>query len=188
MKKLLLMLLIVILVGVNAHAQEGANKNKEEQPKSKNELFQKRSGSLITTTTYNLGNVASVDFSIRLAKDELSGEKLSFLILETKYYSSYSDSQTYPVGLDDDEVVAAIKALEYIRDNLITSTPEHYTETTFKSRDGARVGAFVSDKKWKLYVKTNTSSQSLKTFDTSKLGDFIDKLKEASGKISELSK
>ncbi|MDO4691890.1 MAG: hypothetical protein Q4A64_03345 [Porphyromonadaceae bacterium] len=186
MKKLLLMLLAVMLVGVNAHAQEVANK--EEQTKSKNELFQKRSGSLITTTTYDLGNVASVDFSVRLAKDELSGEKLSFLILETKYYSSYSDSQTYPVGLDDDEVVAAIKALEYIRDNLITNTPEHYTETTFKSRDGARVGAFVSDKKWKLYVKTNASSQSLKTFDTSKLGDFIDKLKEASGKISELSK
>lgn len=184
MKKLLLMLLAVVLVGANAYAQEP----KEEQPKSKNELFQRRSGSLMTTTTYNLGSVASVGFSVRLAKDELTGEKLSFLILKTEYYSSYSDSQTYSVGLDDDEVVAAIKALEYIQENLIASTPEHYIETTFKSRDGAKIGAFTDNKKWKIYVQTTYSSRSIKTFDTSKLGDFIDKLKEASAKIAELSK
>jgi hypothetical protein len=181
MKKLILLFLIALTTGI-CNAQ-----NVEKAPKSESKAvsFSSRNGSLITKTFYKLDKIGSIEFEVLLLKDEVVKDKIACLRVKT---SSYTTKDTYIGTLDYDELDACIKALNYIKDNLVTTTPTNYIESEYKSKDGVCFGTYFNDNgKWVIYVQPKSySSYALKTITVDELGTLISRLKEASTKIKEV--
>lgn len=179
MKKILVCLLIAVLA-IPTFAQS-AEKDKSD---SKAVAFSSRQGALITKVYYPLGNVKGVDFEVLLMVDELKNEKMACLRLKT--YSSVTEDD-YIGTLDVDEIDACAQSLAYIKDKMLPTIPEMYTECEYKSKDGIRVGAFSSNKGWSTFVYTKSyTSRSAKFLKGDDLPVIIKKLADAQQKIKEI--
>lgn len=181
MKRILFFLLVAVLA-VPTFAQS-LEKDKSD---SKAVAFSSRQGSLITKVYYPLGDVKGVDFEVLLLIDELKNEKMACLRLKT--YSSATEDD-YIGTLDADEIDACIQSLTYIKDKMLPTTPEMYTECEYKSKDGIRMGAFWGSKGWSTFVYTaGYTSRSAKFLKEADLPVIIEKLNSAKGKIVEVQK
>lgn len=185
MKKIALILL-TLSISLVSFAQDKEQENKSE---SKTLEFMSKGGSLIKKEFYDLGSVKGVKCQVLIITDLLSDTKMGCLRLETRYSgSSYSSSQTYIGTLDYDEIGDCLASIDYIRDNIIPSTPSTYTETTYKTRDNIEVGAYYSDKsaKWIAYVYTkNYTSRSAEFFDSESLLSLSELMQTAKNMIAE---
>lgn len=179
MKKFLFSLLVAVLA-IPAFAQS-LEKDKSD---SKAVAFSSRQGALITKVFYPIGDVKGVNFEVLLMVDELKQEKIACLRLKT--YSSVTEDD-YIGTLDADEIDACMQSLAYIKDKLLPTTPEMYTECEYKSKDGIRMGAFSSSKEWSSFVYTKSyTSRSAKFLKEEDLPVIIEKLSEAKQKIAEV--
>lgn len=185
MKKFVLVLL-ALSVSLMSFAQDKEQENKSE---SKTLEFMSKGGSLIKKEFFDIGSVKGVKCQVLIITDLLSDTKMGCLRLETRYSSSsYSSSQTYIGTLDYDEIGDCIASIDYIRENIITSTPPTYTETTYKTRDNIEVGTYYSEKsgKWMAYVYTkNYTSRSAEFFDSSSLLSLSTLMTTAKNMITE---
>lgn len=179
MKKFLFSLLVAVLA-IPAFAQS-LEKDKSD---SKAVAFSSRQGALIAKVFYPIGDVKGVNFEVLLMVDELKQEKIACLRLKT--YSSVTEDD-YIGTLDADEIDACMQSLAYIKDKLLPTTPEMYTECEYKSKDGIRMGAFSSSKGWSSFVYTKSyTSRSAKFLKEEDLPVIIEKLSEAKQKIAEV--
>ena len=186
MKKFLLAVLSVLLLSLPmAFAQQ----KPEEQSSSKTLEFMSSNGAFLVKEFYDLTPVRDVDCKVLIITDMVSGKKIGCMRLQTEYRSSSSySSDTYIGTLDSDELDACIKSLTFLKDNLLNSSPETYTEAEYSSRDKINIGAYYSTerKQWKAYVQTKSySSRSMKFFDAESLENLKQQMEKAKALIAE---
>ena len=173
MKRFLFMMAVLFLA-FSANAQ--GNKQEEVSKSETVQLLQK-DGVLLRKDFYDIGKVEGVTFQNIIITDISTGEKTGALRLETSYYSSIG-TDTYIGTLDFDELEGCIKSLTYIKDNVITSLPEYYTECEYKTKDGVSLGAFIRTTKkerfWRIYIQTRSyTNRSQEFLDSEKLNEVI---------------
>ena len=185
MKKLFFLLVLLCSVAVS-NAQE----KETEKSQSKAILFEQGIGSLIKKDFYDLPKVCGVENQVLILTDILTGTKIGCLRMETKYRSSYS-TDTYVGTLDFEELDAVIKSISYIKETILPTTPDVYSEIVFKSKDGVKLGTYFNQKtrKWVVFIYTKSyTSRSAKYFDETELSEMIEIMKTAKSKIQELTK
>jgi hypothetical protein len=134
-----------------------------------------------------MGKVKGVKCEILILTDIVNQTKLGCLRLETTYSSSYS-SDSYVGTLDYDEIDACVKSLQYIKDNMLPSSPSVYTEAEFKTRDGVKFGAYfnINKSKWNAFVYTKGyTSRSAEFFDSSNIDSLIEVMNKSKVMIQE---
>ena len=198
MKKLFILLVLLCSVAVS-NAQE----KETEKSQSKAVLFEQSIGSLIRKDFYDLPKVRGVENKVLILTDILTGKKIGCLRIETKPFSS--SNTTYVGTLDFEELDAAIKSLSYIKETILPTTPDIYSEIEFKSKDGVQLGTYFNEKtkKWVVFIwireysenplKANvepkcSSRKSALHCDVTQLSRMIENLKRAKSKIQELTK
>lgn len=184
MKKLFILLVLLCSVAVS-NAQE----KETEKSQSNAVLFEQSIGSLIRKDFYNLPKVRGVENQVLILTDILTGKKIGCLRIETKPFSS--SNETYVGRLDFDELDAAIKSLSYIKETILPTTPDVYSEIVFKSKDGVQLGTYFNEKtkKWVVFIYTKSyTSRSAKYCDETELSEMIEIMKTAKDKIQELTK
>ena len=179
MKKLVLFLSLAFL-SVCSFAQD---KVKEDVPESKSDAvaFLTKEGTFLKKDFYDLKTVKGVEFQVLVMTDVNNGKKIACLRLITKYKGSYS-SDTYIGTLDYDELDECINALTHISNVLMPTTPETYTEVSYKTKDGVEIGAYceAGKNKWTIFVKTKSyTSRSTEWFGSDNLPILISRLTEA---------
>lgn len=180
MKNVLFMMATIFLT-ISANAQ--ANKQEEVSKSETVQLLQK-DGVLLRKDFYDIGKIEDVTFQNIVITDISTGEKTGALRIETHFYSSSLGVETYIGTLDFDELEGCIKSLTYIKDNVITSLPETYTECEYKTKDGVSLGAFVRTTKkardWRIYIQTRSySDRSQEFLDSDKLIEVISLLNKS---------
>ena len=196
MKKLFILLVFLCSVAVS-NAQE----KETEKSQSKAVLFEKSIGSLIRKDFYNLPKVSGVENNVLILTDILTGTKIGCLRME--YYDDYNDLRAGYI--DFEELDAAIKSLSYIKETILHTTPDVYTEFSFKSKDGVQLGTYFNEKtqKWVVFIclrkwadflvevnaepKCSSRKYALHC-DVTQLSRMIENLKRAKSKIQELTK
>lgn len=99
---------------------------------------------------------------------ETGSEYLAVRITTGYYTSQYSNGEAIGV-MDADEVDGAIKALQYIKENI--NSLKDYSEIVYKASSGMEVGAYYSSTESKIYVKIN--SNATKFYSTVKIDELI---------------
>lgn len=165
MKKLFLLFLFLPIL---AYSQE-----KEPESKSKTIEFTSKEGALYQKEFEDIGKTGGVIFKNIYITDLIGNRVISALRLENSYYIGSGNSIDYVGTLDADELEGCIKALKYLKDNILTATPSLYTEIEYKSRDGVLIGAYSSKGSWTLFIQTKSYTQ--KSLTSIKIGE-IDNL------------
>ena len=184
MKKLFFLLVLLCSVAVS-NAQE----KETEKSQSNAVLFEQSIGSLIRKDFYNLPKVRGVENQVLILTDILTGKKIGCLRIETKPFSS--SNETYVGRLDFDELDAAIKSLSYIKETVLPTTPDVYSEIVFQSKDDVKLGTYFNEKtkKWVVFIYTKSYTSRSATFcDETELSEMIEIMKTAKDKIQELTK
>ena len=184
MKKLFILLVLLCSVAVS-NAQE----KETEKSQSKAILFEQGIGSLIKKDFYDLPKVCGVENQVLILTDILTGTKIRCLRMETKPFSS--SNETYVGTLDFEELDAVIKSISYIKETILPTTPDVYSEIVFNSKDGVKLGTYFNQKtrKWVVFIYTKSyTSRSAKYFDETELSEMIEIMKTAKSKIQELTK
>ena len=195
MKKLFILLVLLCSVAVS-NAQE-----KETENRSKAALFEESKGSLIRKDFYNLPKVGGLENNVLILTDIFTGTKIGCLRME--YYDDYNDLRAGYI--DFEELDAAIKSLSYIKETILPTTPDVYSEIVFKSKDGVQLGTYFNEKtqKWVVFIwlrkwadflvevnaepKCSSRKYALHC-DVTQLSKMIENLKRAKSKIQELTK
>ena len=183
MNKVLLFVLAAF-VTVAGYAQTKASEDKSE---SKTLEFMAQGSSLIKKEFYDLETVKGVKCQVLIVTNLLQNTKLGCLRLETTY-TGYSTSDTYIGTLDYDEIDDCITSINYIKENILPSVPETYTETAYSTRDKIQVGAYYNEKKlaWTAYVYTKSyTSRSAEFFDSASLTSLVEVMTKAKEMIAE---
>lgn len=184
MKKWILALIVAIFASMTAFAQEQA-KDAIPESKSKAVEFLKADGSLLIKEFYDLDIIKGVECQVLVITNVVTKKKLGCLRLETRYSSSYS-KDSYIGTLDSDELDACIQSLQYIKDTLLPSTPEVYTEVEYKTNDGVKFGAYYANNKWTAYVYTKGyTSRSAAFLNAENIDKFIEVMRHAKALIAE---
>ena len=199
MKKLFILLVLLCSVAVS-NAQE-----KETENRSKAALFEESKGSLIRKDFYNLPKVGGLENNVLILTDIFTGTKIGCLRMTTKYHKYDDKYDTYAGYIDFEELDAAIKSLSYIKETILYTTPDVYTEFSFKSKDGVQLGTYFNEKtqKWVVFIwlrkwadflvevnaepKCSSRKYALHC-DVTQLSKMIENLKRAKSKIQELTK
>lgn len=183
MKKLFLSLLAISL-SVSSFAQTQATGDVPAS-QSKAVEFMAVDGTFLIKEFYDLPKVKGVGCTVLIMTNVVSGKKMGCFRLETQYHSQYSND-SYIGTLDSDELDACIQSLEYIKNILLISTPEIYTEATYKTRDGVKLGAYFSKSKWTAYVYTKShTSRSAEFLDVASIDSFITVMQQAKSLIED---
>ena len=144
-------LFVVIVMAFTCVSAMSQIKNAEETL-SNAELFSVKSGTLIEKQFIDIGKVKSVEVKVLKIKDLNDDKTISALRFEYEAVGKYS-SDTKIAMLDIDEIEGLVISIKNIQSKVFPSTPETYTEVTYRSRSGFEAGAFYSDSKWKTYLK-----------------------------------
>lgn len=185
MKKLFVVMFACTLLSVPTLSY--AEEQNEEVSKSTTIEFLGKDGALILKEFYPSSKVGGVDFQVLILSDVVNREKIGCLRVETSYYSQYS-SDTYTGTLDNDELSACIQSLTHIKNSVLPTTPQNYTECEYQTRDGVKFGAYYDVKKaiWKVYVQPKKySSRSIAYLNNSDLDKIIMILGNAQSTIQE---
>lgn len=176
MKKILL--LSMLLLSGLAYAQE-----KEEESNSKAVEFLSKDGTFMKKEFYELPQIGIGQFKLEsnvlIITDMITGYKMGCLRLST--FSNLGGSTDEYIGtLDKDELDACIQCLELMQTDILTTKPEVYTETNYRTLDGVTIGSYYSNKTWTVFVRTKEyTSRSLTTIgNVPKLIDNFKKAKE----------
>lgn len=184
--KNLLLFIVLMLVCTSSFSQE-----KKEEEKSKSEVveFLQKDGVLLEKNFFDIGKVSGVKFQTIVITDLISKKKVGALRIETSHYSSIG-TDTYIGTLDFDEIDACLKSLEYIKTNILPTTPTVYTECEYKTKDGVKMGVFWSEGKkeaaWSLYIQTKSYTNRSNAFiSNDKLDEIMDMMKKSADNLKE---
>lgn len=179
-----------LLLAVSLSASSFAQTQEEDVPASKSKAveFMAGDGAFFIKEFYDLPKVKGVDCKVLIITNVVSGEKMGCLRLETQYRSQYG-SDNYIGTLDSDELDACIQSLEYIKNRLLISSPEVYTEAEYTTRDGVELGAYFIKSKWTAYVYTKSyTSRSAEFLDAVTIDSFISVMQQAKSLIENKTK
>lgn len=182
MRKIIFIILSVVLVCNTSFAQDVKNESK-----SKSIEFMAECGNLIKKEFYDLPGIKGITNQVLIITDVLSGKKIGCMRIETSYYNGRS-SDSYVGTLDYEELDACIKSLTYIKDELLQTKPEVYTETEYKTLDNLKLGAYYSEEKnkWMAFIYTKGyTSRSAEFIDSSNIVTFINIMNQAKAMIAE---
>jgi len=154
MKKLFLSLLLISFSAL-LFAQETKN---EPVSQSKSIEFLSNKGLFVLKEFYDLGKIKG----IHIYKDIYSEMDCEVLIItdiknNTKMSCLRLKQDKYVGTIDADELDECIQTLEYISNNLLSTTPTVYTEVEYISRDFVKIGAFYN-KGWRIVVYLSPNS------------------------------
>lgn len=124
------------------------NESETKKSQSKLEAFTGKSGTLIKKEFTDIGAVKNCHVQVLKVTDLISGESFSGVKLEVP--ATYEDKTTL---LDSDELSGLLNSLNLIKDKILNTTPEIYTEIVYKSRGGFQAGCFRSKNDWSLFLK-----------------------------------
>lgn len=119
---------------------------------SQAEKFSSKAGTLIQREFIDVGRISKAEVKIIRYTDLISSESVSSVRFELEVASSYS-KDTKIAALDSDEIDGLIKSIITMKDKVFPSTPENYTEVSFRSRGGFEAGCFWSKGDWSTYLK-----------------------------------
>jgi hypothetical protein len=146
MKKVILLAMFAVVSTCTFSQQEKASEL------SNAEKFSERSGSLIQKVYIELGTLKKCEIKVVNYTDLISNTKTAALKLEYAVATTYG-SDTKVAVLDADEIDGLMKSIKIMQEKVMVSTPELYTEVSFRSRGGFEAGCFVSKDKWSTYLK-----------------------------------
>lgn len=183
MRKILFLLVAFVLSANVSFAQDS-----KDESKSKSVEFMAGCGSLMKKEFYDLPKVKGVENQVLIMTNVLNGKKMGCLRLETSYYNGRS-SDSYIGTLDYEELDACIKSLTYIKDKLLLTSPDVYTEVEYKTLDNLKLGAYYSKGKWTAFIYTKGyTTRSADFLDASNIASFIDVMTQAKSMIVEKTK
>lgn len=116
------------------------------------EKFSERSGTLVQKVFVEIGSLKKCEMKVINYTDLISGTKTTALKLEYTVASSYG-TDTKVAILDADEIDGLMKSIKIMQEKVIVTTPDLYTEVSFRSRGGFEAGCFVSKGSWSTYLK-----------------------------------
>jgi hypothetical protein len=145
MKKVILFLFVSLATSVFAQEKKAAELSNAEQ-------FSERSGTLIQKVFVEIGTLKKCEMKVVNYTDLISGTKTAALKFEYAVASSYS-TDTKMAVLDADEIDGLMKSIKIMQDKVMVTTPDVYTEVSFKARGGFEAGCFVSKGTWSTYLK-----------------------------------
>lgn len=189
MKKLLFVLASLTMLAFTAYAQDKQNEENEDGSKSKTVELLQKDGILLKKDFYNIGKVGEVDFENIVLTDVSTGNKTGALRIKTYYYSSVG-LDTYIGTLDYEELAGCIKALEYIKNSIITSMPENYVECEYRTKDGVCLGSYLKankkNKEWRIYIQTKRyTNRSQEFLGIDKIDEIISLLNKSLENLNE---
>jgi hypothetical protein len=187
MKRVIFYAFLMALGGVAAFSQEAETKP-EPEGKSNATIFLSTSGTFIKKEYHPIGTAKAFDFEVLVLTDVLSSEKMACLKIKTIAQTpSQPLADEYADTLDADEVEECIKSLMYIKNNLMASKPQVYTECEYRSREGLKFGAFWNSRNtWSVYFYMN-AQKSFQSLSAADLDAMLLKLIEAKAKIESLT-
>jgi hypothetical protein len=183
MKIYIFTLSVILAFAISVFGQVVAKPTPEKE-QSKIEAFSARSGSLMQRQFIKLGDLqGGVNIQIYRLTDLLSKTTISGVRFEYEVKSSYSTDTKIAV-LDADEVDGLIKSIEALQTTIFPTTPDTYTEITYRSRGGFEAGAYFADAKWKTYLKLEKyDSKSIVFMRIEDLTELLAILKQAKVKL-----
>ena len=193
MKKAILTVFLALLAVPYSFAQDQSGKDGQES-KSKAVEILNSNGSFLLKEFFDLGKIKGVENEVCIVTNVVTGHKIGLLRLETSYKSlSSSSAETFTGVLDFDELDDCIMCFEYIKNTLLPSTPEVYTEARYKTADGVELGAYSDidkgGKEWKVYVKTKSYTyRSIAFLSSDNIDALIAVFKQAKSLIEEKTK
>lgn len=167
MLRSVLALIFVIVSLIPSIAQD---KKEAEQAQSNFDKFTSRSGILFQRQYTDIGKVRGMDIKVLVVTDLLNTKAKSSCVrfeMETGLRVTRSEITT----LDIDEVDGLIASLRYLKSTVFNTTPDRYTEITFRSRGGFEAGAFYARGSWTPYIyvsrynKDSMFASSMQEFD-----------------------
>ena len=181
MKKLILMLAMVLPICVFAQENEIESKSKTV------ELLEKQ-GVLLRKDFYDIGIVDKVLFQTLIVTDMTTKEKTGALRIEIE-----NEGVSYIGTLDYDELSGCIASLEYIRDNILIESTQHYMECEYQTKDNVEIGVYCREsfvnkaqRIWTFYIKTKSYTlRSMKAMKSDKINDVIDYMRKAKQSLDE---
>jgi len=179
MKRLLILVIIGIL-SISSYSQE-TTRVKEL---SNAEKFSDRSGTLMKKEYINIGSVKKCDIKVVYYTDLIGGQKTTAIRFEYTYVSSYT-SDTKIAVLDADEIDGLIKSINIISETIFPTTPENYSEISFRSRSGFESGCYSSNGSWSTFMKLERyDSNSLVFMEKEDFAIFAELLQKAKSKMN----
>lgn len=161
----------------------------QEKEKAKNEsnmeLFSAKTGTLIESSTKEIGKIGGTTIKTSIITNLISNEKVKGLRFEKSSTKQYgSDAINF---IDEDEIVGILKSIEIIKSKIIPTTPSNYKEIRFKSRSGFEFGCYWSTDKWSYYLQVDKyKSDSMSFLKTEDLEKFETIIKDGLEKIKTL--
>ena len=140
--------LTLIFIAKNSFSQI----NEDMKSISNAEKFSAKAGLLIKKEFIDIGAINKAEIKVVHYTDLISNETISSVRFEMETASSYS-SDTKIATLDSDEVKGLINSIKMMQENVFFSTPNNYTEVSYKSRGGFEAGCYWSKDDWKPYLK-----------------------------------
>ena len=126
--------------------------NEDMKSISNAEKFSAKAGLLIKKEFIDIGAINKAEIKVVHYTDLISNETISSVRFEMETASSYS-SDTKIATLDSDEVKGLINSIKMMQENVFFSTPNNYTEVSYKSRGGFEAGCYWGKDDWKPYLK-----------------------------------
>lgn len=155
MKNIVFLSTFLFFFSIGCHAQSEIAIKSD----SKITAFRDQYGSLMKEETYNLGEINRIKYDVIVYTDLIKNEKVAGLQVTT------SDSRYSYFGyLDSDEIDAAVQTLNYIRDNILGTTPSVPTKIEYNTRDKVRIGISAeANGNWVAYVFAHSYDKNTKT-------------------------
>lgn len=185
MRKILLIVLSFVLVANTSFAQDTKEESKRESFE-----FMGKYGSFVQKEVYDLDSpkIKGIDIQVFIATNVISGIKSGCMSIETHYFNGHS-LDPYTGILEYVELDACIKALTYIKDELLLTQPEVYTEIEYQTLNNLKFGAYYSKNKWTVFIYANESiSNSAVFINPSNIATLIDIMNQAKAMIAEKTK
>lgn len=146
--------------------------------------FSAKTGTLIQRQHTDIGKLVSVKFESAVITNLITGEVLKGLRLEKTSNKQYGrDAYAF---IDADEIDGLLKSIDIIVDKVLPSTPNAYTEVSFRGRSGFEAGCFINEKsQWRSYLQVDKyNSDSIVFFSANELNELKALLEKAKANIS----
>jgi hypothetical protein len=157
MKKTILLVTLTTLLGASSYGREA----KQDTTKSKTEALLSEPGKLLQRELFLIDKILASNYTIRveaiIINDINASSRTGALQIST--YSTVGPQLTTHVGtIDYDEIKPVIKTLEYIKTDVIDSSPEVSSKVEFLSGSGLKVGAHYDPyrKSWSVIFNPET--------------------------------
>lgn len=124
----------------------------KEKEQSNAEKFSSKSGTLIKKEFVEIGKVKDCEIDVIIYTDLISNTSQKAVRFEYESIGKYSTS-TKSAILDADEIDALVTSIKLMQSKVFNTSPENYTEVSFKSRGGFEAGCFWSKGAWSTYLK-----------------------------------